>query len=198
MLTITGQQYRFCDGLSRRGFLTVGGLAMGGLTLPQLLRAEAQQGTGRSHKAIINIFLPGGPPHQDMWDLKPNAPKEVRGEFDEISTNVPGIRIGDQSPLMAKMMDKFTIIRSMVGANGRHDAWQCQTGRGNFGNQPPGGWPSMGAVLSRMRGAAATGVLGQERGEKGRRKQRNRATVLLKQAGLPIACKFENRTVWNV
>ena len=111
---------------------------MGGLTLPQLLRAEAQQGTGRSHKAIINIFLPGGPPHQDMWDLKPNAPKEVRGEFDEISTNVPGIRIGDQFPLMAKMMDKFTIIRSMVGANGRHDAWQCQTGRGNFGNQPPG------------------------------------------------------------
>ena len=90
MLTITGQQYRFCDGLSRRGFLTVGGLAMGGLTLPQLLRAEAQQGTGRSHKAIINIFLPGGPPHQDMWDLKPNAPKEVRGEFDEISTNIPG------------------------------------------------------------------------------------------------------------
>ena len=71
-----------------------------------------------------------------MWDLKPNAPKEVRGEFDEISTNVPGIRIGDQFPLMAKMMDKFTIIRSMVGANGRHDAWQCQTGRGNFGNQP--------------------------------------------------------------
>ena len=158
MLTITGQQYRFCDGLSRRGFLTVGGLAMGGLTLPQLLRAEAQQGAGRSHKAIINIFLPGGPPHQDMWDLKPNAPKEVRGEFDEISTNVPGIRIGDQFPLMAKMMDKFTIIRSMVGANGRHDAWQCQTGRGNFGNQPPGGWPSMGAVLSRMHGEAATGV----------------------------------------
>ena len=57
MLTITGQQYRFCDGLSRRGFLTVGGLAMGGLTLPQLLRAEAQQGAGRSHKAIINIFF---------------------------------------------------------------------------------------------------------------------------------------------
>ena len=89
-------KYRFCDGLSRRGFLAIGGLAMGGLTLPQLLRAEAQLGTGRSHKAIINIFLPGGPPHQDMWDLKPNAPKEVRGEFDEITTNIPGIRIGDQ------------------------------------------------------------------------------------------------------
>ena len=67
MLTITGQKYRFCDGLSRRGFLTVGGLAMGGATLPQILRAESQQGIKRSHKAIINVFLPGGPPHQDMW-----------------------------------------------------------------------------------------------------------------------------------
>ena len=95
MLKISGQKYRFRDGLSRRGFLSVGGLALGGLTLPQILRAEAQQGIRNGHKAIINIFLPGGPPHQDMWDLKPNAPKEVRGEFDEISTNVPGIRIGD-------------------------------------------------------------------------------------------------------
>ena len=131
---------------------------MGGLSLPQILQAEQQQGIRRGHKAIINIFLPGGPPHQDMWDLKPNAPKELRGEFNEISTNVPGIRIGDQFPRMAKMMDRFTIIRSMVGANGRHDAWQCQTGRANFGNQPTGGWPSVGAVLSRLRGAAAKGV----------------------------------------
>ncbi len=158
MITIKGQKYRFCDGLSRRGFLQIGGLAMGGLSLPQILRAEEQQGIRRGHKAIINIFLPGGPPHQDMWDLKPNAPKELRGEFNEISTNVPGIRIGDQFPRMAKMMDRFTIIRSMVGANGRHDAWQCQTGRANFGNQPPGGWPSVGAVLSRLHGAAAEGV----------------------------------------
>ncbi len=158
MLTISGQKYRFCDGLSRRGFLSVGGLALGGLTLPQILRAGVPQGTNRNHKAIINIFLPGGPPHQDMWDLKPNAPREVRGEFDEISTNVPGIRVGDQFPLMAKMMDKFTIIRSMVGANGRHDAWQCQTGRANFGNQPAGGWPSAGATLSRLYGPVVKGV----------------------------------------
>jgi len=138
--------------------LQIGGLAMGGLSLPQILQAEQQQGIRRGHKAIINIFLPGGPPHQDMWDLKPNAPKEVRGEFDEISTNVPGIRIGDQFPRMAKMMDKFTIIRSMVGANGRHDAWQCQTGRANFGSQPAGGWPSMGSALSKLHGEVAKGV----------------------------------------
>ncbi len=158
MITIKGQTYRFCDGLSRRGFLQIGGLAMGGLSLPQLLRAEQQQGIRRGHKAIINIFLPGGPPHQDMWDLKPQAPSEIRGEFHEMSTKIPGIRIGDQFSRMAKMMDRFTIIRSVVGANGRHDAWQCQTGRANFNNQPPGGWPSVGAVLSRLRGPAAKGV----------------------------------------
>ena len=97
MLTILGRSSRrneFCDGASRRDFLKIGGLTMGGLTLPQLLRAESQSGIGRSHKAIINIFLPGGPPHQDMWDLKPNAPSEIRGDFDPISTSTPGIQIG--------------------------------------------------------------------------------------------------------
>ncbi|MBC7852399.1 MAG: twin-arginine translocation signal domain-containing protein, partial [Pirellulaceae bacterium] len=72
MLTIYGPQdktSRFCDGQSRRDFLKIGGMVMGGLALPQLLAAEARAGIGKSHKAIINIFLPGGPPHQDMWDL---------------------------------------------------------------------------------------------------------------------------------
>ena len=101
MLTITSQKYRFCDGFFRRGFLTVGGLALGRATLPQLFQAEAQQGIKRSYMAIINIFLLGGLPHRDKWDLKPNAPKEVRGEFCEISSNISGIRIGDQLLLMA-------------------------------------------------------------------------------------------------
>ncbi|MGY8650197.1 MAG: DUF1501 domain-containing protein, partial [Verrucomicrobiia bacterium] len=158
MITITGQKYRFCDGVTRRSFLQIGGLALGGLSLPQILQAEQQQGIKRGHKAIINIFLPGGPPHQDMWDLKPNAPKEIRGELKEISTNVPGIRIGELFPRMAKMMDKFTVIRSMVGAGGGHDAWQCQTGRSSKGNQPAGGWPSMGAVLSKLHGTVKPGV----------------------------------------
>src|ERR1700749_962896 len=74
----------FCDGLNRRDFLTIGGTIAGGLMLPDLLRAEAEQNRGTQHKAIINIYLPGGPPHQDMWDLKPNAPREIRGEFDPI------------------------------------------------------------------------------------------------------------------
>src|SRR5882762_4984835 len=90
MLTIYGnQKARFCDGLSRRNFLKIGGLAMGGLALPQILQAEAQMGIRRSHKAVIMIFLPGGPSHQDMFDLKMDAPSEIRGEFKPISTKVP-------------------------------------------------------------------------------------------------------------
>ena len=79
MLTILGQaetKSGFCDRFSRRGFLQIGGAAMGGLALNQLLQMEANAGIGSSHKAIINIYLPGGPSHLDMWDLKPNAPAE--------------------------------------------------------------------------------------------------------------------------
>ena len=96
MLTFFSKPHRkggFCDGVNRRDFLTIGGTIAGGLMLPDLLRAEAQQQRGTQHKAIINIYLPGGPPHQDMWDLKPNAPREIRGEFNPIQTNVPGIDI---------------------------------------------------------------------------------------------------------
>jgi len=159
MLKIYGNSVgKFCDGVSRRSFLEVGGLALGGLSLPQILQAEESQGVRRNHKAIINVFLPGGPPHQDMWDLKPSAPKEIRGEFNEIPTNIPGTRIGELFPRMARMMDKFTVIRSMVGAFGGHDAWQCMTGRIHKSKQPPGGWPSMGAVLSKLHGPAKVGV----------------------------------------
>ena len=153
MLTIYGQPSRFCDGVSRRNFLKIGALGLGGLALPQLLHAEAKAGIRRSHKAIIMIFLPGGPSHQDIFDLKMDAPKEVRGEFKPISTNVPGIQICEHLPRLAKLMDKMTIIRSMVGALDDHNAFQCLTGRVNR-NQPPGGWPCMGSVLSKLYGPA--------------------------------------------
>ena len=124
MLTILGKPDHggsgFCDGLSRRNFLTIGGMVMGSLTLPQLLRAEDQTGFGRSHKAVINIFLPGGPPHQDMWDIKQDAPKEIRGEFQPISTKVPGIQICELFPKLAAMADKLVFIRSIVGSTGGH------------------------------------------------------------------------------
>ena len=126
MLTLLGPKTRtsgFCDGLSRRGFLRIGTLGLGGMALPQLLRAEAAAGiqsSGVRHKAVILIFLPGGPSHQDIFDLKRDAPAEIRGEFNPIATSVPGIQICEHLPRMAKVMDKCTIIRSMVGMEDRH------------------------------------------------------------------------------
>src|SRR5438034_10323685 len=113
MLTIYGPKQTFCDGISRRNFLKIGALGLGGLTLPQLLQAESASGIRRSHKAVIMIFLPGGPSHQDIFDLKMDAPREIRGEFRPIPTNVDGIRICEHLPLLAKLADKYTIIRSM-------------------------------------------------------------------------------------
>ena len=151
MLTIYGQRSRFCDGVSRRNFLKIGALGLGGLTLPQLLQAETQSGIPRSHKAVIMIFLPGGPSHQDMFDLKMDAPSEIRGEFRPISTKVPGIQICEHLPRVAAMMDKLILIRSMVGALDDHNAFQCLTGR-VARNQPPGGWPCLGSVLTKLYG----------------------------------------------
>src|SRR5947199_9424851 len=158
MLTIYGnQKARFCDGLSRRNFLKIGGLAMGGLALPQILQAEAQMGIRRSHKAVIMIFLPGGPSHQDMFDLKMDAPSEIRGEFKTISTKVPGIQICEHMPRIAAVMDKLTLIRSIVGAKDNHDAFQCMTGHLNS-NHRPGGWPSLDSGLSTVQGAVVNAV----------------------------------------
>jgi hypothetical protein len=157
MLSILSESSgKFCDGVSRRSFLKIGGLSLGGATLPQLLQAEAakngQSSSGMNHQAVIMIYLPGGPPHQDMWDLKMDAPSEYRGEFRPIGTNVPGIEIGELFPRIAKMADKFSFIRSMVGAEGPHDAVMCLTGRPGRSKVPPGGWPSLGAVLSKVDG----------------------------------------------
>ena len=151
MLTIYGNRTRFCDGVSRRNFLKIGALGLGGLALPQILQAESLTGSRRQHKAVIMIFLPGGPSHQDMFDLKMDAPSEVRGEFQPISTKVPGIQICEHLPLLAAQMDKLAIIRSMVGALDDHDAFQCLTGHTSR-NQPPGGWPSLGASVAKLQG----------------------------------------------
>jgi hypothetical protein len=158
MLTLLGPRPNrsgFCDGVSRRNFLRIGALGLGGLALPDVLRAEAAAGirsAGTQHKAVIMIFLPGGPSHQDMFDLKLDAPAEVRGEFRPIPTNVPGIQICEHLPRLATLADKYTIIRSMSGMEDRHEAFQCYTGRLNR-NQPPGGWPSMGSFLNKVQGS---------------------------------------------
>ncbi|MBI4601273.1 MAG: DUF1501 domain-containing protein [Planctomycetes bacterium] len=160
MLTILGPETRFCDGLPRRTFLKIGGLALGGLSLPEILRAEAASGVrsgANRHKAIIMVFLPGGPPHQDMFDLKPDAPAEIRGEFKPIKTSVPGIEICEHFPRIAARMDRFVPIRSIVGADGDHFSFQCFSGRTKRG-MPPGGWPSLGSVLSKLHGPVQQAV----------------------------------------
>lgn len=154
MLTILGRRHagsRWCDGLSRRDFLTVGGFALGGISLSQVLRAENGPAS-LPHKAVINIFLPGGPSHIDMWDPKPEAPAEIRGEFRSIQTNVPGIEICELFPNVAKMMDKFILVRSLADSDGRHDSYQCMTGRKFGERRPPGGWPAAGAWISKLQG----------------------------------------------
>ncbi len=161
MLTIYGSPDKrsgHCDGLTRRAFLKIGGMAAGGLSLSQLLGVEALAGTGRSHKAIINIFLVGGPSHLDMFDLKPDAPSEIRGEFNPIKTNVPGIEICELFPRMARMMDKFAIIRSIADSEGRHDSFQCMTGRTRNQTEPAGGWPMLGSWVSKVKGPVNPGV----------------------------------------
>ncbi|MEY5014130.1 MAG: hypothetical protein RIS92_488 [Verrucomicrobiota bacterium] len=157
MLTIpSSRSGRLCDGVLRRDFLRIGGLALGGASLPQVLAAQAG-GEGVSSpqvsgaKSVIMIFLPGGPSHQDMFDLKMDAPSEVRGEFKPIGTNVDGLQITEHLPLMAKRMDRCTVIRSMADCDSRHDAFQCLTGR-PFANQPQGGWPAFGSVVSSLQG----------------------------------------------
>jgi hypothetical protein len=157
MLTILGNKQRFCDGISRREFLQIGGLALGGLSLSGILAAEAQAGIRNSHKAVIMVFLCGGPPHQDMFDLKPDAPSEVRGEFKPIKTNVPGIEICELMPRLSQMMDKVAIIRSLVGARDEHATHVCYSGY-TTAEYRQGNWPCLGSVVSKLQGPVAPTV----------------------------------------
>lgn len=157
MFIVDGQQKRFCDGVTRRTFLQVGGLALGGASLPQLLQAEEAHGASGGHKGIIMIYMPGGPPHQDFYDLKPDAPPEVRGEFDPIDTNVPGVQICELLPQLAARMDRLAIIRSLVGSDGAHASSLCSTGY-SFGRHPPGGAPNYGSNVSALEGPTSPAI----------------------------------------
>ena len=123
MLSIPGKQAQLCDGVSRREFLRVGGAAMLGMSLPQILALQARANTvvtpsqplsgfGKA-KSVILMFLQGGPSHIDIWDPKPDAPSNVRGEFKPIKTNVPGIWLSETMPRLAKQMNKAALIRSV-------------------------------------------------------------------------------------
>jgi hypothetical protein len=153
MFTIFGKPYRHCDGVNRRQFLKAGALGLGSLTLADLLRAEAASGGRASGKAVINIHLDGGPPHLDMIDLKPDAPAEVRGEFKPIATSVPGLRLGELMPKLARIADRFAFVRSLVGSAGAHDAFQCQAGFAAADLRSVGGRPALGSVVAKLRGS---------------------------------------------
>ena len=127
MLTLVSGRQRFCDGINRRSFLRLGALAMGGLSMPSLLRAERQAGRSAA-KSVIMVYLSGGLSHHDSFDLKPDAPSEIAGEFRPIATRVPGIRISEHLPRLAGMMDRLAVVRSIVGLRDEHSSYQTLTG----------------------------------------------------------------------
>ncbi|MBU6293249.1 MAG: DUF1501 domain-containing protein [Planctomycetes bacterium] len=144
--------------LKRRSFLQAGMLGLGGLSLPGLLRAEAAAGIRSSTKSVILIYLVGGPPHQDMFDLKPDAPKEIAGPWKPVATNVTGIKICEAFPRLAGLMDKMTIIRSLVGNQSDHDAQQVFHGHHPRKLKPTGGWPQFGSAVGKLLGPAHPAV----------------------------------------
>jgi hypothetical protein len=148
-----GAKHCYCDGLTRRNFLHLGGLAMGGLGLPALVQAEEAAGIRRSHKAIIMIYLSGGLAHQDSFDLKPDAPDEVRGEFKPIATRVPGVQICELLPMTAACLDKLCVIRSIVGLRDEHSSFQNLTGR-TMDVSRREGWPHFGSAIARLQGSS--------------------------------------------
>lgn len=150
MLTIWGNRHRFCDGISRRSFLRIGAFGAG-LTLAEMLRVRACAGnqSGGTAKSAIMIYLPGGPSHMDMYDLKPEAPAEFRGEFKPINTNVPGVQICEHFPLQARMWDKLAVVRSLVSVDEHSDSL-VMTGYSENQNRTQH-HPSFGSVMSRLR-----------------------------------------------
>lgn len=152
---------RTCDGVSRRGFLRAGSLAVGGLSLAGWARGRADAADGsRPKKAVIQVWLAGGPSHIDMYDLKPGAPLEYRGEFRPIPTNVSGIEISEHLPKQARVMDKLSVVRSAFHTNAGHGmgsqwmltGWQPSIEVNN------NIFPACGSVVSKLKGANVDGL----------------------------------------
>ena len=160
MLKIHAAGGRLCDGITRRDVLHAGGLGLFGLSLPDLLAAQASPAAkGKRAKACIVLFLMGGPPQHSTWDPKPDADAQIRGDFKPIATNVPGIQIGELMPQLAKQADRLCILRAMSTMDNAHSSsgYYMMTGRPhvpmNFENANPGApndWPVMGGVVQRL------------------------------------------------
>jgi len=150
---------------SRRWFLQMGTAGLAGLSVPQMLQLQAAQaGKPSDKKSVILFWLSGGPSHIDMWDPKPDAPREIRGPYDTIATSLPGIRFGEHLPLQAAMADKLTVIRSVDCSTSNHTPITMQAGNGlarrtNDGRDG-GGYPSMGSIAAKFHGPNAPGMPG--------------------------------------
>ena len=154
-------------GISRRTCLRIGGLTLGGLALPEILRAEAAAGARPTAKGVIMVVLPGGPSHLDTFDLKPDAPAEIRGEFRPIATRVPGIEICELLPRLARMADRLTLIRSLVGFRDDHNTHWCTTG---WESHPPmDSSPDRPGISRRRLAVAGGGPLQAARSARARR-----------------------------
>ncbi|MEZ6138511.1 MAG: DUF1501 domain-containing protein [Pirellulaceae bacterium] len=153
MLRFTsGHSYKNCTGFSRRSFLCAGASGIAGLTLPGLLAAEANSGAAQKRSVII-IHLDGGPPQMDLIDPKPNAPIDLRSPFAPIRTVVPGIHLTELMPNCARVADKLVLLRSLVGSDGKHHAFQCQSGYKETDLQAIGGRPALGCVVNQVLGS---------------------------------------------
>ncbi|GIV26208.1 MAG: hypothetical protein KatS3mg027_0022 [Bacteroidia bacterium] len=149
---ILSTKHRNCDGWSRRDFLRVGAIGSLGLSLPMWLKLKAEGAVREAPaKAVIQIWLSGGPSHVDIWDPKPNAPDDFRGPFKVCQTSVPGVYISEYLPRMAKIFDRYSIIRSMTHPSPAHE---IATHIVNTGNVLQGGlvYPSMGSVVALEKG----------------------------------------------
>lgn len=155
MLNIGSKRVPVCSGINRRSFLQAGSATLGGLSLPALMNLQASGAVDESKAKIrncITIFLVGSPGHVDTWDMKPEAPDDIRGAFKPIDTNVPGIQICEHFPLMARMMDKVALIRSLhhkTGASHENGQRWMMSGH-DFNAASP--QPYMGSVVSRVFG----------------------------------------------
>jgi Protein of unknown function (DUF1501) len=151
-VTLSSSRSRLCDGRTRRDFLRVGAVA--GLSLPWLLRAEAAEPLKPRHaraKSVILVFLGGGLSHHDTFDMKPEAPEEIRGKYKSISSILPGIQVSEKLPMLAKVLDKVTLVRSATHNNDHHETATNWVLSGRFGT-PFGDYPAIGAVTAHQFG----------------------------------------------
>ncbi len=162
MLRLLGANRQLCDGINRRDWMRIGGLSLGGLTLPNLLRQRVAQAANHAvrAKSVIVLFNSGGIPHHESWDPKPEAPEAIRGEFGAIPTRTPGLFVGELMPQTALLTEDIAVIRSMVTGDNAHSTsgYQMLTGiphvplnRENSRPGRPNDWPASAAIVQMLR-----------------------------------------------